>query len=59
VKVGKSPTQISAIDMGKLKILLILETSWHIDHVDQEDRMINRHGREQSGIFTPVELELG
>jgi hypothetical protein len=42
VKVHKPPTQaISAMDVGKLKILSVLETSWHTDHVNKEGRMTN------------------
>lgn len=60
MKVHKLPIQaVSAMDMGKLKILSVMETKWHIDHINKEGRMANGHGRGQTTVFTPARLELG
>jgi hypothetical protein len=60
VKVPKLPVQaVSAMDMGKLKILSVLGTNWHTDHINKEDRMTNSHGKGQTAIFTLASLELG
>jgi len=47
------------MDMGKLKILSVLGTNWHTDHINKEDIMTNSHGRGQTSIFTLGSLELG
>jgi hypothetical protein len=60
VKVRKLPIPaISAMDVGKLKILSVLGTNWHTDHINKEDRMTSSHGIGQTAVFTPASLELG
>jgi len=59
-KVHKLPIQaISAMNMGKLKILSVLGTNWHTDHINKGDGITNSHGRGQTAIFTPASLVLG